>query len=589
MPMLETIQVYDRSGYEVPNDYGALVRPRNLSWRTQIPGGYADCTFEVPLGFIHNWAVGNAYKLDVRRGNTQVFVGRLEDLTRHQALPGDLSQGWRKVAAYGYGQNLMQRLRTAAYAEGTVYASDILRAALWGSCPLISMNHDNIASTGINVQPVSWTNAYVSALLTDLLKYGDSAATPNQMLWAVWGEEPGVVGQWLRTDWHEGVTAGAPPAGMQPIDYQWVSSVVATCTISMSGAFLDIFTPLVGDAGSVICRTALPADKKWWMVHKFNTASITSDRMESLYIHDTASIPYVGATGNAVIEVYQVGTGIRMRYIDNGLNTLYWDGAAWAAPVVDAFASGLSIWYRIVLYSDGTSWQLQLQNAAGTTIHTTTTAVTWALTRAVANSLWAYFGDDNAGSYAGNLRSEFFYIYAPSTLAVPYFWARSLSDYELIIPASCISGSLEITDTSSEVWNNVLASYGAGPSYTAAATDSASVTAYDQRDYIVAAGSVPASVATTARDMKLNQSKDIGHRLGDLTLSAAIRNKAGGRYPLALVRAGQRFVVDALGTTVYLIGRTDYDADQGTLRISVEGAPDTVSMLLAKAAKASGV
>ena len=118
--------------------------------------------------------------------------------------------------------------------------------------------------------------------------------------------------------------------------------------------------------------------------------------------------------------------------------------------------------------------------------------------------------------------------------------------------------------------------------YTSAATDAASVAAYDQRDMILAAGNVSMALAEKARDMTLALRKDKGHRLGQFTVRGHVRDKAGAKFPVNRIRAGMRFVLPELGSDVYMIGRTDYSADTSEMGISVDGAPNTVEMLLAQ-------
>ncbi|MDD4891054.1 MAG: hypothetical protein PHU85_14120, partial [Phycisphaerae bacterium] len=175
--MRETVAFFTDAG-QVLATAGALDGLRNLAFNTALPGGFTECTCEVPLSFTRGWNVKEGQKIAVYDGLAQVYVGRLEALGRSVDLSGPLHKGWRKVTAYGYYSNLSQRTYTANYASGSPYASDIIRHMLATYCPLVSGDYSQIESPGVPLAPIEWTSAYCNTVIDDLLGYGDSQTPP---------------------------------------------------------------------------------------------------------------------------------------------------------------------------------------------------------------------------------------------------------------------------------------------------------------------------------------------------------------------------------------------------------------------------
>jgi len=145
-----------------------------------------------------------------------------------------------------------------------------------------------------------------------------------------------------------------------------------------------------------------------------------------------------------------------------------------------------------------------------------------------------------------------------------------VSDYDLQIPLSAISGSIGVTRTLENVSNYVTAKYGA--LYTAAAQDATSQAAYGRKDTLLQAGDVPLATAQAMRDRYLEYRRTVQDQLANIRLSSSPLTKAGAVFDMNRVRAGMRFVIPQLRLQwdqIYWIASTDYDADSRTLGIAI--------------------
>ncbi len=580
----ERIYIYDRSGNQILNAAGALSKARGLSFQTQVPGGYGPCSFEVPLHFLRGWDVGLAHTLRVYDGLTDVYTGRIEDLTKYVDLPGRMVNGWRRITAIGFHQNLAQRLATLSYPSGTTTASTVLFDVLGSVIPMVSADANDIQDPGVNLVPISWTNQYATQILDDLLKYGDTETPPRSWLWAVWGymQREATL---IYSDWSGGA------AGNQPADVNWDGSIQpgTSGTITMSGAQLRCNTVARGETAMIVSAAPLPTERRWHIEHKC-LADLGTEWIDMLGLCQSAAQPtWNNERDWPQIFVRQHNSSIRIAYQDSGGAWRWWEGASNSWKTVEATGIGTT-WpygwdnrsYIIVFHSDSSGWWIEVLYGADGSSLTKTTAVSWTDTINDGNPWWVLWGDfSNVWGY-GYIDSYYIRITQTSNKPVAKFWPRDLSDYDIQIPLRSIRGQVAISDTLSKTRNNVLASYGAS-SVTAAASDAASIDRYDQRDYLVSAGNVSLAVAQKARDTDLERHSGPTHPLSPLTIVGDVRNKPGARYPLNQVKAGLRFIVPELGDTVYMISHTRYDADQGAMSINIDEAPETVDMLLAQA------
>ncbi len=587
--MRERLYAYDRSGNLIPNSIGALERAYDVSWRTRVPGGYEDLTFKVDMPFLRKWDVGLAYKIAAYDGSRLLWVGRIEDQTPEVNLPGDLGRASRQIAAYGYGQNLVQRLFSANYPGGTIYADEIIRAMAMTAVPLIGIG--NVQSPLVNLVPISWTNAVAQQVIEQLLKYGDSQTPPRQWLWAVWGEESGSVPV-LMSDWHGGAS------GNDPVDPQWDGKVLNSGTIAMSGSYLRVNTPAATDAALVVTNQPLAYGREFRAEHKCRLHAVTEHLM-ALIVRPLSTQPVPGAYGypGTYGEIFlRQSTNGDIHIYYRGSDGLYrsWDGATWQLANTVAYAGARDTWYWFRVSSTTTGWMAQVLDSTGNTALATTVPVSWSDTYGAGEqSIWLAFGDfSTLNIESGYMDSERINIYTPATKPLAYFWPLDLSDYDIQIPLASIKGTIRAPQTLDGVYNAVLASYGSGPSYTTWAEDAASQLAYDRRDRLIEAGNVSLAVAQKARDMALNASKAVQKRLSEFTIIGDVRDRAGARVPLNRIRAGQRAIIAGLDMEPFLIGRTDYkpatDSQPASMSISIAGAPNTVEMFLAQSIKKAG-
>jgi len=145
-----------------------------------------------------------------------------------------------------------------------------------------------------------------------------------------------------------------------------------------------------------------------------------------------------------------------------------------------------------------------------------------------------------------------------------------VSDYDLQIPLSAISGSIGISRTLENVSNYVTAKY--GPLYTAAAQDATSQTDFGIRDTLLQAGDVDLATAQAMRDRYLEYRRTVQDQLANIRLSSSPLTKAGAVFDMNRVRAGMRFVIPQLRLQwdqIYWIASTDYDTDSRTLGIAI--------------------
>lgn len=179
------------------------------------------------------------------------------------------------------------------------------------------------------------------------------------------------------------------------------------CQIDTSGA--------QADGAIVYLNSALPADKIWRIRTRFRCPTITHIAATILSLTDKAAAPAISAggagTGGGTTEIWitqNTAGGITIRYWDNVGGNKYWDGAAWAVAGT-AYAGTVGTTYRVDVVSNATSWYVALYDANDVLLEQTD-AITWAATRAIANSLWVFSGDDDTTNYQSNVYLDYMYI-----------------------------------------------------------------------------------------------------------------------------------------------------------------------------------
>jgi hypothetical protein len=163
------------------------------------------------------------------------------------------------------------------------------------------------------------------------------------------------------------------------------------CYINTTGA--------IADTAILLYNTAFDVDKVFRIRTRFRVPTMTNLGQPVSVLSDIAAAPAIGAMGTFEITVtQQAGGQFQITYWDNAAAAKYWSGAAWQAGAITCYNGVVGTTYRVDTISDGTSWYIVLRDANDAAL-TTTTAVTWALTRAIANNLWWWCGDQNAAAY----------------------------------------------------------------------------------------------------------------------------------------------------------------------------------------------
>lgn len=153
-------------------------------------------------------------------------------------------------------------------------------------------------------------------------------------------------------------------------------------------------------------------------------------------------------------------------------------------------------------------------------------------------------------------------------MAVPYFWARDLTDYEYLLRGA----GTEWQETTRTLANYVIVTYGSS-SATAAAEDGTSQATYRRRDAVVAAGSsATQALAEAQRDAYLAAHKETATELASSSwsyerITGELTDARGRPVELARVRAGERIrIVDGeYAGSVVLIHSTEWRNGQLTI------------------------
>ncbi len=248
--------------------------------------------------------------------------------------------------------------------------------------------------------------AYI-ATTTGLYTYDSTADTVTRILGgrinALFNEgDYLLVAPYLRRT--KGLTTAA---GTLPTTLTAVTAGGGTVTIPNNIA-CRCLTSTVAKAAFVYTTTALGATKLWHIPIRWRAASIVTSSYEyPLQITDKATAPAADSIGTSVLQVYQAQSDgdIWLVYVDNSSVPQYWTGTAWSATPGDIGSGTVGATYEVILETNGTSWYFALYDADGTLI-TQTGAVTWALTKAIANSLWLVCGDYATDAAGGDLYLE---------------------------------------------------------------------------------------------------------------------------------------------------------------------------------------
>ena len=207
------------------------------------------------------------------------------------------------------------------------------------------------------------------------------------------------------------------------------STITSELTISLNGAASYSETGgdavLSGgaadaDAGILVRNTALASDNQFVIRHKFNhvsgdTVTCCNPEVKIIGIVEDASEPTVtGAAENArrrVIVFHRANdNGTHIQYWDTGGNPVHWDGGNWVAGN-GAWGNTLVLntYYIFELISDGANFHIEVRDAAGTLL-TSTTNVAWTSVQDLGDPYWFYTGDVYTTAYWHDAKSDWLYL-----------------------------------------------------------------------------------------------------------------------------------------------------------------------------------
>lgn len=520
------LSVFDATGKVVEDRSGGGLMVNDLRITSQMPGGYREAAFTVRLPAARLWLVAPGQTLVVRRGARTVWWGWIEDVRRRSQ--GRLVEV--QVRALGPYQTAAQRLIASADYDQYTQSSAALRQELIANCPEISTNQSGIYSTGVTIGPLQRAYWPVSDLARTVCEAGNAAG--QRMLFAVW--EPSALisaseALHSRNILRDPDFEGPQWFGWTVHDYANGDQETITGNYVSATRSRKVFSTSAVAGGYVTLRNA-------------NVAAAANSIYQFDYWYNFPAIS--SGTLSAQVRVLWLPGAT---YSDGPVHTFAGDGAGWH------YGSSL------------------MTSPAGTT------------------SCIAYLvGSWSSGSEKYVLWDD---CYLSLTAAAQvrdgkpraYLWPRDLTGWDYLLWTARTEG-VDVTETTRELANYVVASYGSG-NYTAAAEDAASQEAYRRRDRVAAAGSAaPAVLANALRDATLAQYAEPMQEAGSLRLRQELRpvtTALGAPVHLEDIRAGDRLRV-ADGPAAGLVFMVDATAWQdGVLAITPENRPD-VPLLLAR-------
>lgn len=496
---------------------GGRSRIRELRWSTALPGGFAECAFDVESPAAAVWPVDTGQKVVIRRGTAVVWWGWVEDVRR--LVRGAITL--LRVTALGPWQELQQRL-----IEEVDYTSDQTGSAaiiqeLADNCPNVSANYSEIEPSGVAIGPLAKAWWPVADLVKLVCQAGDDQG--RAMLFAIW-EPP------LRPDAVNVLRSRNVCLNPDFEGPDWWGWEIDTST---NGDYEIITTTYVSAtrSGKVYSTSAVAAGNVTLNNVYTDAVANATYRFEFSY--------YFTNLSNAAYKCR-----VSIQWFDSGGSTISTPTSSW-------FVSDGSAGWRTT-YADFVA----PANAAKMKCYVT---AEWPAGTSY------YVGWDNC--YCSHMvSSEDADLYPRAHL-----WPRDLSEYDYVV-WTALTEPVDFNETTRELANYVVASYGSG-SYTAAGEDSASQAAYRRRDYLLAAGSgTDSALAASLRDARLALYAEPLTDVAPFALrqQGAVTTARGRPVELTELRAGHRLLLGdgPYAGQVIMLTRTEW-AD-GVLRCTPE-------------------
>jgi len=541
------LYVYNRSNNLVADPWALTNKATPPVFSSVVPGGFETCQFVVPIHVHKDLALKEAYRLAVRCGIGVAWEGRIADLERKAVGSGTAS-----VLAYGGWEHLGQR-RTTDEASAGEFSDDVLRRVLL-QASLISSNYDDFLSPEFDIEGLEWTRADLQTIVKALMAAGDDQTPPREWFLNVWESEE--------------LPATGAIAGLQ---------------VSAS----------VDDA-----QDKLDDSDNSWVALNVRIGSNAAAPYTTGLIFRNVTIPRYSVISAATVELYSAGAigatdPVRVKIYCEPTGSPDDFSVSWPRTRAKTVA------YR--------QWDVDWP-AAGNWV--TSNDFTDAVQEAVNSPLW-HSGDSlsvilasdavsdirkqiQAWDAVGAEQAKLNVNWAPPTGMTMAFHsefipriAATVANTEYLIYADDVEGELGVVPTTEELFNSVVAKYGAF--YTAVAEDTDSINLYDKRendpDALDAGDTATLAQAENVRDAYLALHKDPLWRANDITVRR-LRDRWGNFVNLGMVRAGciirlvdfSTFEYDA--ARCFFVVRTEYDAGTGLLTLSPELPPDTLDIMI---------
>lgn len=490
---------------------------RQLRWSTALPGGFDRCTFDVEIPAAATWPVDTGQKVVVRQGVTVLWWGWVEDVQR--AVRGSIAR--LRVTALGPWQELQQRLIASVnYTSDQVGSSAIIQE-LADNCPNVSTNYSEIQASGVAIGPLTKAWWPVADLVKLVCAAGD--AQGRALLFAIW--EPPLRPDAVNVLRSRNVCRNPDFEG--PDWYGWEIDA------STNGDYEIITTTYVSASrsGKVFSTSAVAAGNVTLRNVYTDAVASAAYRFEFSY--------YFAALSNAAYRCR-----VSIQWFNSGGSTISVQTSSWYV------SNGVAGWRTV--FADFTA----PANAAKMKCYVT---AEWPAGTAY------YVGWDNV--YCSRMvTSEDADLYPRAHL-----WPRDLSDYDYVL-WTALTEPVEFAETTRELGNYVVASYGSG-SYTTAGEDAASQSLYRRRDHLLAAGSgTDAALAASLRDTWLEQYAAPLTDVGQLKLDrpGAVTTRRGRPVELTELRAGDRLLLGDGPFAGQVIMLTATEWADGVLRCTPE-------------------
>ena len=500
-----------------------------LQFGTGLPGGFLDASFTLRTPAPKVWPVDTGQKVIVSLGGRTVWQGWVEDVRRRQRGrteelgvtclgPFQLVQQ-RKIPTFGY----------TGFADGGA----AILYELNQHCDLISTDYSQIQQTGVSLGGINKSYWPIADLIKLVCDGGNSAGL--SMLFALWESTKHPLSQ----------RAGniTPDPKLEEATVGQVSSTYWELTETFADHSAMQFSDAMGNG---------PCEAEF--VHTDTASAQCYITTKTPHCACVASTVYI-----AEYSIYWANIGT-----SDSLMTLVWYNSG---------GGGISTMYLTTrpAVEGWTTYREEITAPAG----------------AAYVKIEIEVGIVNPGGL-GTAYVDNIYLFRKNTDAVypdlpqAFLWPRDLSGYDYLIHTARLENGLDVTESTRDLTNAVLASYGATPSFTAYAEDAISQAAYRRRDHLVEAGSdVNATLAASMRDTYLAVNKDPRDEPGTFTVQdrGAITTKHGAPVDLPLIRAGHRLLIadGEYAGRVFMIAQTRWSADG--LQITPERELSTAEIL----------